>query len=200
MISLFLTNHIQWHFTENGFAIKLFFTWLLNSIYAAHELKFSTFVWHGWCCNILTYLAYFTVGPRNHMAGALENWYWSLTTGSCRPSTICVRGWRNNDVAVKHCSVDMTLNSWKDPWKKITHKYVDLLRFPVRPRSRSELGICDLHYLGRGGRGVGFASQGFVWGGCFCCNEPISGLKRETRRLPKWKLSNIEYIYFWKLN
>jgi hypothetical protein len=41
MISLFLTNHIQWHFTENGFAIKLFFTWLLNSMYAAHELNFQ---------------------------------------------------------------------------------------------------------------------------------------------------------------
>jgi hypothetical protein len=45
------------------------------------------------------------------MAGALENWYRPLTTGSCRPSRICVSGWRNNDVAVKHCSVDMTLNS-----------------------------------------------------------------------------------------
>ncbi len=52
---------------ENGFAMKLFFTWSLKSMYAAHELNFQLFVWHSWCGNMLTYLTYFTVGPRNQL-------------------------------------------------------------------------------------------------------------------------------------
>jgi len=165
--------------------------------------QFSTFVWHSWCSNILKYLTFFTVGPRNHMAGTLENWYWPLTTRSCRPSGICVRGWRKNDVAVKHCSVDMALNSWNDPWENFTHKYVDLLRSPVRPRSRSDLGMWDLHY-GQGGRWEGgLASQALLfiiilWGCCCCCNEAIWLLKTETMEAPKIEVIEYIYIYIWK--
>jgi hypothetical protein len=78
---------------ENGFAMKLFYTWLLKSMYAAHfQLLYDTVgaatCWHIW----LLYSR-----PRNHMARALENWYWPLTTRSCRPIGICVRSWRNNE-------------------------------------------------------------------------------------------------------
>ncbi len=73
--------------------LSLFFTWLLKSMYVVCSTwnQFSTFVWHSWCRNMLTYLAYFTVRPRNHMAGALEYWHWPLTTRSCQPGGICVR-------------------------------------------------------------------------------------------------------------
>ncbi len=64
-------------------------TWLLKSMYAAHELNFQLLYdtvgaatyWHIW-----------HTLPRNRMAGALDNWYWPLTTRSCGPSRICVRG------------------------------------------------------------------------------------------------------------
>jgi hypothetical protein len=125
---------------------------------------------------------YFTVGPRNHMARALENWYWPLTTRSCWPIGICVRGWRNNETL----SCWYGFEFWKRPLKKVTHKYVHLLRFPVRPRSRSDLGMCDLHYL----RLPSFFC--FVSACCCCCNEPIWLWKTETTQAPK-----IEVIEYW---
>jgi hypothetical protein len=49
----------------NGFAIKLLLHLVVEIYVCSTWTQFSTFVWHSWWCNILTYLAYFPLGPRN---------------------------------------------------------------------------------------------------------------------------------------